>query len=139
MSYLGRYQLGQLVPLSLVTRSADRAPAVPDTAPIAKVYNSGGTLVATKKMPVVDRDAQTGLFQYPLFLGPEYATGEYMVDIGYLISASAFAETFTFEVVAGGDSDGEVIAMYFYERPHAEHIVYQVSSGRLKQGRNPRV
>lgn len=137
--YLGRFQIGQEVPLILWTRDRDRTPAFPDSHPLARVVASDGTHVESVQMPVSDRYQVTGLFRYQLPLGAGYSTGKYTVEYQYTVSGYPGLLLASFEVVAGGDVGGPVISLYAVERPEARYVVAQLGTGRLVAGRNPTV
>lgn len=139
MSYRGRYQLGQEIPLGVLTVNASGAPSFPTTAPHMDVFSGSAKVVSGKLLPVVDRGGQTGYFHYPLYLGPQFAAGRYSVVYRYLVGTYLGQVEDTFEVIAGGDDEGEVLAMHWFERPQADFVVQQLSSGKLVRGRNPRI
>jgi hypothetical protein len=45
----------------------------------------------------------------------------------------------TFDLIAGGDEGGAVVSMFAIDRPEARYVVGQLASGKLVQGRNPRL
>lgn len=137
--YRGRHQLGQEVALGCLCVDGSGTPAAPTAAPTMKVVDSTGATVISRQIPVCDRYRQTGLFQDNLFLDNRFSAGLYVASYSWVISATTYGEADTFEVVAGGDDDGAVIASCFYSRPHADFLVQQCDSGRLIFGRNPRV
>lgn len=138
--YLGRFQLGTRVPFRLQCLDGEGGSnALPDNPPWCKVWNSSGSLVASFEMPVSDRYSQTGLFLTELFLGRDYSAGQYSVTYSYRNSTYHGRQQDTFEVIAGGHADGAVVAMHFYVLPHATYVVQQLESGKIVQGRNPKV
>lgn len=137
MAWIGRYQLGQSISLFLVTRNADGTPAVPESPPVASISLPGGTVVLAKEMPVVDRYQYDGLFLLPVFLGGLFAEGLYSVAYQFAVGGLSITESDNFQVLPGGNADGNVVSMYFYERPQARFIVQQLDSGKIVQGRNP--
>lgn len=141
MAYFGRYMLGTEIPLSVLTVDADQLPTAPDVPPVLKIW-SATTLVLSAQMPVADRFGTTQnktFFIYPLFLGGAYSAGLYDVTFSWDISSFAGVEAGNFEVVAGGHSDGAIIAMTLYHRPEADYVVWQNTAGKLQRSRNPRV
>lgn len=136
--YRGRYSLGQEIPLGVLTVNADGTPTLPTTAPHMDIFSSSAKVLEGKLIPIIDRGGQTGYFQYPLFLGPLFAAGRYSVIYRYLVGSYLGQVEDVFEVLAG-DDEGAVIAMYWYERPHAAFVVQQLDSGLLVRGRNPRL
>lgn len=136
--FRGRVQLGEHIALGVLCLDASDTPTAPDAAPLLEIF-SGTAKVLAKTIPALDRFGTTGLFQIQQFLDERFAAGQYKAiyrwDIG---SYEGMAED-TFEVVAGGNADGQIIAMHYYKRPHADFIVSQLNSGKLVKGRNPRI
>lgn len=137
MSFLGEYQLGDLVPLSLVTVDADDTPTLPDAAPQADIY-SGSALVASVKLPVVDLTRR--VFGLRLPLSSAFAAGSYDVAFRWLLSATENGATARFEVRAGGHAEGSVIGLSYFQ-PNLERpaVVFQTDGGFVGAYRNPRV
>lgn len=137
--YLGRYQLGQSVPLRVLCRSSSQPPVDPANAPQYRVVSSSG-VVATGQMPLLDPDQTGQLFQYLLFLNSTYSTGYYSVS--YVYDAGNFEEVDlgdTFEVIPNGNVAGAVNSLAWYERPEAKFLIGRTDSGILYSGRNPSV
>jgi hypothetical protein len=138
--YLGQHQLGTYLDVLLQCRTTAMVASMPEDPPRYKVWRaSDGALVTAGEMPLLDKDIQVGLFKLELFLGDSFATGNHSMELMYSISTDTFIETRTFGIAAGGDTDGQVLAMYYYHRPHADFVVYQVESGLILRGKNPRV
>lgn len=138
MSYLGRYQIGQTVTCLLQSRDGNQAIALPARPPQAKVF-LGATVVEFREMPILDRFVQTGFFQLHLFLGTAYALGKYQVVYYYQVGAWYGLEADDFEIVGGGDPDGAILGMYWYQRPQADYSVYSTETGTIQRGRNPAI
>lgn len=139
MSYRGRYQIGEYVPLTVWCIDGNGTPTLPDQAPIARVY-SDAALVLDVRMPIRDRYILTGYFQYPLFLDGRFAAGGHRVVYEYQLSSTLYmADLDTFEVTAGGHADGAILSMFWFNRPTADFLLTQVDSGRLVRRRNPRL
>ena len=137
--YRGRYQLGQEVVLGLVTLESTSLPDVPDYPVHVRIW-SGGTKVLGKFIPIHDRYGTTAFFQYRQFIGAQFSAGTYHVNYHYVGSdGHGGIETDHFEVVAGGHADGTIIAMNYYNRPHADFVVTHLDSGKIQQRRNPSV
>ena len=137
MEYLGEYQLGDMVPLSMVSVNASGTPTLPDAAPYCDLF-SASAHIATFKLPVLDLTRR--LFGFQLPLGAAYATGTYDVVYRWLLSASELGASARFEIVPGGHGDGSIIAMTHF-RPNLERasIVFQTDGGFVGAYRNPRV
>lgn len=136
--HLGRKQLGEEVPLTLLCRNSSGVPADPDACPKVDVYSASGKVVSGRSIPILDPAGTTGLFGGRIYLDGTFSAGEHLVVYRYDSGGTRRQEVDHFEVVAGGDSSGQVIALFNYERPHANHLVQQRTSGRLYKGKNPR-
>ena len=143
---LGRYQLGQRVPLTLCTYAGDGVPRAPDAAPYADLYMGlpGFSLVETVRLSPVERYQATGVFRNYLFLGSKYAaafdedTQQLWVVYRYTFSTVAHQQRATFRLVAGGDAAGGAVALREYTKPEARYILQHANDG-LEYGRNPTV
>lgn len=136
--FLGRYFQGQTIDLRVQARDVNGTPAAVAAAPVVKVWR-GATLLLNAPMPVLDRYQVTGLFHLPLFLGGAYTAGNYQVVYYYVAGSRRGVEVDGFEVTPGGHGDGDVISMYFLDRPDARFLVQKLTSGKIIQGRNPTV
>ena len=138
--YRGRLRLGDEVTIGCLCVDGNGTPTLPDDCPTAKIFNPAGVAVFRQKIPIHDRYAQTGYFQQNVYLGPAFAIGLYTVGYAYSIGGSTFGlDEDNFEIVPGGDPDGTTESLFFYHRPQADYIVQQLSSGKIKRRRNPRV
>lgn len=127
---LGRCRRGDKVMLSC------SVPSVPDHAPIAVVLNSDSHVVATIALPKIGPSRK--LFGMSVFIGTAFIVGNYLVSYQFSVGGnSGSVPDDRFAVVPGGDSGGDVISLYSFDRPEARFVVAQLSSGRLAQGRNP--
>ena len=91
------------------------------------------------RIPVKDPDLVTGQFLFRVFLNHDFSVGRYTVHYTWAYSSNTYIDIDTFEIVAGGDPDGAINSMYFYHRPHADFVVYQLTSGKIQKRRNPKV
>lgn len=135
----GRYQLGQEVVLSVLCTDASGTPTAPTSAPHLDVFRGATKVLSGALLPSLDVGATTGLFQRSLFLGAIFSAGRHTVVYRYLVGSYLGQHTEEFEIVAGGNANGHVIAAHWYERPHAGFVVQQLDSGKLIKGRNPTV
>jgi len=140
--FRGRYQLGDEAPIGVQCTDADNAPAAPDAAPTFSIYNESGTKIVTdKKIPPKDRAQATGLFEHFVRLGSDFAVGRYTVLYKWTTGEGTFSGRAVdhLEIIAGGSTDGTVIAMHYYEAQQAAFIVQHTDAGLIKAGKNPRV
>jgi len=137
--FRGRYQIGQEVPLSVLTVNASRVPSFPTVAPHFEVFSSSAKLITGKLMPVMDRNGATGLFQALLRLDARFSAGRHQAVIHYKVGTYYGQQVLDFDILAGGNASGAVEAMHWLERPHANFVVHQLDSGEIHKGRNPRL
>ena len=137
--FLGRYMLGQLVPLQVWTRDSAETPTAPIIAPHADVFAPGGTKIVSQKLPVMDSGAITGYFLYQLSLDARFTTlGTYTVSTNYILGSSSYVEEDTFFLQAGGHVEGAVEGMHLLRIPNADFVLLHTDSGRVVRLRNPR-
>lgn len=137
--YRGRAQLGDYIDLSLVTHGANSdVAAAPDAAPTFAVYNSSGTAIASaQKMP--KQGSETGLFGLDYFLGTGYAAGAYAVYYEWQVSGVNYAELDIFEILAGGNAQGAITSLCWYDRPHAKYLLTVTEDGTTEKRRGPKL
>lgn len=138
MAYLGRYTLGQEVPIQVETVDGAGLPTTPVDAPRADVW-SATTKIETVRVPIIDKSLGTTRFATLLLLGSAYSTGHFQVVKRWTIGLTQFTAIDTFEIVAGGGEGGAVVSMVTYERPEAVYIVQHRQDGKIVRGRNPRL
>ncbi len=137
---IGRFQLGDFVPLQFQSVDGSDTPTWPSSTPTIKTFAADDVTTAVETIRPGARDVQrqTGLFYYPLRLTSSYTTKPYIVTFNWTISGTTYASIAQFNVIAGGDSDGAVIGAHYVRRPEAPTVVYVVDGGKLKAVRNPR-
>lgn len=136
--YLGRYYVGEIVPLSYQTVNSSGSPTLPDNPPVIDIRSSVG-LVRQVKSPILDRYNATGLFLFPLRLDSAFSAGTYSAI--YYATAGGFQnlDFDTFQIVAGGDSEGCILTHYYWQRPEATFLIQQTEAENLLLRRNPSV
>ena len=135
--FLGRLQLGDLLPLVFSTTDASDTPTLPDAPPSVIIYNDSGAIIQ-KLLPVVDRYIVTGLFFLPVIIDNQFAAGRHRVLFSYMLSSTAYAKTAEFEVLSSGGTDGMASAMHMFQLPNVDYAVIASNRGRIKRFRNPR-
>lgn len=137
---LGRYQRGQKVPIGVNAVDGSSNPVEPDEAPVATIRDPASNVVATLALPRVAPSRTS--FGAGFFLGVLFQTlGTYQVSYAYTFAEGTGqgSASDSFEVIAGGDEGGSVVAMFSLDRPEARYVVGQLGCGKLAQGRNPRL
>ena len=137
MTYLGRMQLGTYLDIYWQIRSSGM-PTLPDAVPTIKITkSSNGAVEYSGLMPVADKNVTPGLFCSRLFLGSGFSNGTHSVTTFALVGGNQKIDVRTFEIIPGGNQLGQVVNMTYYHNPAADHLIYQVESGRLMRGKNP--
>lgn len=140
MKWLGRFALGDFLPLHLSCINGSLVEAAPSAAPAYTAYDSSGTAVtnvAALKMVPHDLPTRTGWFYAEHRLGSDFSVGRYDVLVQYTVSGSVRTRQFCFEIVAGGHASGAYIGMEYQASPQARFVVGLVDSGSVEQRKNP--
>lgn len=138
-NYLGRRQLGQEIEFRVSCTNASRVQVAPDAAPEVRVYNASGVRVLTRSIPTQDKPGATGVFMLAQHLDSNFAVGRYYVRTTWTTGAHSGVQLDCFEVIPGGDANGQVISMTWTTLPHFRHLIYQTDTGQLFKGGNPTV
>lgn len=137
-TYLGPFALGSWVPLELFATMPDGQLAVPLVEPTATILDASSATVATITLPRSPGPA--GRYGRQMIVGRAFSRGRYRVLYRYQVPGPVQRYAVDlFEVVGGGDPEGAIISLREFRRPEARYVVGQTASGRLVQGRNPRV
>jgi hypothetical protein len=123
---LGRFRVGETVTLFLA--------ATPDEAPVGTVLFGGTPVGSVQFSPV----AGTASLRAALFVCGFESLGTFTVYVSYSVAGVPYSSTYSFDVVAGGDSGGRVISMAAVRRPEGTKVLAQLSGGRVVQGNRPR-
>lgn len=137
MSYLGRYQLGDLLPLQLVSKSASEITAAPDDAPRVDLFSPANSKVLSLDMPIMDTSYYVFGLNVPL--NSTFSVGYWRAVYRYKASGAVRLQVDYFEVVDGGDTDGTIVSMYPWARPEANYMILHTDAGKVFQGRNPSI
>ncbi len=135
--YLGRRQLGQEIEFRVSCTNTAGAQVAPDTAPEIRIYNSSGTRILTRTIPTQDHPAATGVFMLPQLLDGNFFAGRYYARTTWTAGAFSGVQLDVFEVVPGGDPDGQIISMTWTTLPHFRHLIYETDTGQYFKGGNP--
>ena len=120
--------------------NASGVPTWPDAAPQVEFYGPSGKIAAlARSVPALERSFTTGMFQSGLFVNEMFPTGPMRLVFRWQISGVFLAKADTFEVIAGGNPHGYVLALDSYVSPQGQFLVQQLSSGRIRAGQNPRL
>jgi hypothetical protein len=137
---LGRYLLGDKVPLILSTITSDVVPAAPTAAPTARIYKNAATATtAVISIPIKAKGKATGLFAHDLFLSSTYSVGIWFVLLKWTVSAVVYKQLYRFEIVTGGDADGPPVALKYFDQRGADHLFWQTEALTVQWGTTPRI
>lgn len=136
MSWLGRFQQGDWLPLRIDCRDGGPRSGLPVRPPRALIYRAG-TFVASVELPAQDRYADPGNFGARILLDGDFAAGNYLIQYHQNTNGLHRMDTQSFQLVGGGNTAGEATTLQEWRRPEANYIVAQRNDGTIVQGRNP--
>jgi hypothetical protein len=134
--FFGRHQLGDEIMIQVVCLDASDVPVMPTSAPSMDVWLGSTLVYSGLLMFPTERAIVTGLFMRPLRLA-NISLGTYSCVIRWQTGSFDGVALASFQVVAGGDSDGNCIAMTHFTTPTGKFLVRQLDSGKIRQGKNP--
>lgn len=140
--YLGEFFLGEWVSIPLVCRDASRAESNPTAAPTLNIYKADDTpITGADDRPIAPfaQGSLTGFFNFNVHLNSNFSAGRYIALLQYAVAGSNKAELHFFEVMSGGNAKGAYVALFYYQRPHANYIVGQLDDGTLEMRRGPKL
>lgn len=138
--WLGRKVLGEEITVGVQCRDSTGVPSNPTDAPTIDVVDDAGTSVVSMTIPPVSLTLAPGMFAYNLPLDDRFSVGRYCVRYSWVISAVNYAILGYFEIVAGGDVDGLVNAMFYLDRPDGrDWIVTTSTMGVQRLHRGPQL
>ncbi len=136
--YRGRKFLGEEIRIGCQC-AAGRVPGAPTAAPTYRVYTEAGVNVVNGSLPPTERYITTGLFEYMLPLNASFSAGRHFVSYRWTISGTQYAAIDSFQITAGGSTNGMVNSMFFLDRPDGDWITVQTDSGGTKINRGPHI
>lgn len=137
----GSAALGEEIPLGCQCLNSAGTPTNPDAAPTMTIRDGVGATVVSKLIPIQDKFGATGRFMIRQFMTSDFAAGRYWVTYDWTTGAGAYvgASLDTFEVLAGGDANGQFLSLLAFNRPHGRMMIGQTDGGKLLLARNPKV
>ena len=144
--WLGTFQRGDLIPLSLVCiHPVTRVPTMPAACPRYQIFGPTGTsIIAATKFPIRDRylldsaGANNAYFEFEQLVTTGFVTGSHWILYRYLLGSTLYLQTDEFVVEATtGDADGQIVSADALVKSDATHIVYTTIAGNEVEGRNP--
>jgi hypothetical protein len=128
-THLGRFRRGDPIVVTI------ESPDVPDKAPFLIVFDADMNVISSLDMAMFGPTRTR--FRATYVPGTEADLGEHRLYCGFYVSGVASLIDRRFELVAGGDSGGHVMALHATDRPEGRTVIAQLASGRLAVGRNP--
>lgn len=142
--WIGRYTVGQSIPLGITTTDGSGAPTMPDSAPTADIYDNGAVAASsTIKLPIFDRYAISAagttncVFGRPYRLDSGFTVGRYTILYKWIVSAVTYKTVRCFDVIYDTDADGPVTGLFPVPRTTGTIVHYDTESGKVVYGRNP--
>lgn len=137
--WMGQYQAGQFALVAMRALDTSGAPVWPEEAPGMMVLRcTDNTVVSTRKIALFERSV-VGYFQDRIQLDATFTVGGYDVLFTYKVAGAQRMQQCRFEVVAGGDPDGAIIAAYFVRSDQQSHVIIQTDTGICARHKNPRL
>lgn len=142
MAYLGAYRQGDWITFRVLCTDTSDTPREPDNLPRVRVQDGAGNiLVANVAMPFADANGGVGLCMRRWQLTvPATVTGNSRycsVFYSWRVGGNPRARTDTFELVPGGDAQGNHLSMFYWDRPGQKLLVQHLDSGLVVRSRNP--
>lgn len=139
--WLGRFQLGDNLPLRMIATDSNGEIAWPTERGTIRIYNPAGTLLYSD-IPYVIDPTRIGMLGANIRLDGTFSTyGLYTVWLQMEMDASAGGRVadavWTFELLPGETDDGFIHSMYYWSRPEAAYVIGANDKGYVFQGRNP--
>ncbi len=142
---MGKYVVGQSIPLMLCSRDANGAPTMPDSVPVAEIYDSAGSQVGSDielaSFARYDRDtsgANNAFFRRRFRLTSSFSAGGYSVLYKWVVSGTTYKQTDNFVVSYASDADGTVIGLFGVPLEGQQGAHWDTESGKIELGRGPR-
>lgn len=133
--YFGRQENGIEVRLHVQCKTSAGVIVEPDAPPFVDVWNNGVKFFSAGMFPE-ERTNAVGLFVFPLYL-MSFTVGTCQCVFRWITGGVSHVIVGYFEIVAGGNDDGAVISMFYFNTPQGKFIVHQTDAGILKMGKNP--
>jgi hypothetical protein len=136
MSYSGRYQLGDRLPVFLQPKDIDGEVGNPAAPPNVDFY-SLDTSAKIRQISIPLLDEGLGVYGGLYLLDSSFPLGRYVAQYRYYLNQYNGVINEYFEIEPGGDPGGAVIGVEGWSRPESYYLVYMNDSGKILQGRNP--
>ena len=138
--FLGRFQVGQEVPLYAIVVDQNGQPEASTTVtPSARIYNLE-TLVRVEQLDLhrVRRSRAASFYGISVRIGRAYTPARYGVHVRMATGGFSGIRLMTFEVVPGGDAAGPVIAAVTSSNV-GDRVLTHLGEGSLALASGPRV
>lgn len=133
--YNGRTENGFELRLHVQCKTAAGIIVEPDSIPTVDIWNAGSKVFSGQMFPE-ERLNATGLMVCPVYLAA-FTVGTCQCIFRWTYQGFNGVKLGYFEIVPGGNDDGSVIAMFYFETPPGRFLVHQTDRGILKMGKNP--
>lgn len=135
--YLGRFSVGDYLPLAIPSRTPNGVVSTLDAAPVCTVYENttSKATVALHSNPT-DRNSFVRHYIIPAALG-DTTIQKYSILYGWVIGGDQYYASDNFEVVPTSTDYGSVIGLFGVTRTGGQWVLTQVDERGLYLGFNP--
>lgn len=132
--FLGKFAVGDRIPLTVVTVDGDTAATAADSVPRVYFYTPAGTNVAAVNIPKLDyvNHRHTESYRVPSSLSAQ----KHILVYEWAVSHT-YHTADTCEIIAGGSSAGNVHSLRTVNRPGGQWLVMATEDGNVKAGFEP--
>lgn len=139
--FIGRYQIGDNVPLEFKTVGASEFATTgavkPDAVPAVRIYSpSASTKGFSIPVDTTNLSAK-GIFKGGFTPGSLDAVAHCFALFSYGVSGDPKAAVSSFEILAGGHRNGSIISSYYFSQPSGNIFIAHEESGVVTQGLRP--
>lgn len=142
--WIGRYTVGQSIPLGLTSTDPSGTPTLPDSAPVAEIYDNATIQVGSDiSLPIVDPyaldtfGATNCLFGREYRLHSSFSPGRYQIIYKWVLSGVTYKRCAEFDVMYATTHHGQTIGLFGVPRSTGLLVHFDLESGRIQMGRNP--
>lgn len=140
--YLGRFKLGDFLPIPAWCVNSSREEVSPTVAASYTIYDVADSIITganDAKMIPHDKATRTGWFYAEHRLGSAFAVGRHNILVEWASGGSNFGEVHCFEIVAGGHTSGGYIGLEHVQSPQAKYVVGLLDSGSVEIRKGPSI
>ena len=132
--YLGKFAVGDRIPLTVITVDGDTVATAADSVPKVYFYTPAGTNVAVVNVPKVDYVNHRHMESYRV---PSSLTTQKHILVYEWAVSNTYHTADSCEIISGGNAAGNVFSLRTVNRPGGQWVVYATENGNIKAGFEP--